>query len=142
MQSAVFGLMMFVFSAIMFASSFSLPPGLAYTSPATFPRICIAGLAFFSLAFAVSSWRDKTTSVSLMPSKRQLTFLGTFLAYILSLYWIGFKIASVLCFMAVVWFWVPREQRKKSMLPAFLLGVATTAFIYFVFDYCLNIYLP
>jgi hypothetical protein len=156
----IIGVLLLGFCGVVFyetlglTSHFLLPVG-----PSFFPRVWIALLGFFSLLLVASGLRRTPSSVSgrgeepaeeavVAQSVRQwlkhyrlvIYSLALFLAYIVSLYVLGFLLSTMIFLASLQWVLGPRELKQLPLL--LFVSVVSAYVVYRIFQGYLHVFLP
>ena len=111
--------------------------------PGFYPAIVLGITAFFALLLVVSDLRRKAVKPERQTFNYGLVVItfGIFAAYVVSLPWLGFRVATLLFLFAMqAALDRPKTPRRWTLLA--VIAIVATAVIYLVFEQYLHVLLP
>lgn len=111
--------------------------------PGFYPRIVLGITAFFALLLVASALRRKAAESGTQTFNYRLVVVafGVFAAYVVSLPWLGFRLAT-LVFLFAMQAALDRPKTPRRWTLLVVIALVATAVIYLVFDQYLHVLLP
>jgi len=141
-QNFIIGLIVIIGGGLLFWNTFYFPAPIKPNAPGPdfFPRIILIILFILGTALLASSFINKDKglfpSKSLFDHKKFLVAVGLIILYLMLLPYLGFLLASFLYISLTL------INRLKGRIRVVTLAAASSACLYFIFAWLLNVRLP
>ncbi|GCL72983.1 tripartite tricarboxylate transporter TctB family protein [Paenibacillus naphthalenovorans] len=138
--SVYMGLLMLLFSAVIFCQSLQLD---YYTDtgpgPGFFPLWLSGGLGIFSLSYIVSSFKEKIAFSEILPTGSGLwnvvTLVGSLVFFLLTVEYLGFLLACTIMLFFIL-------RRLFTWYSGLMISIAISLCLFVVFHIFLGVPLP